>query len=105
MEKQKKGYQEPEKLGGWVSRFLDQLMPAHLREETMVLRAWTKAVGPEITKNTRPLSFRKNTLYIATKHSTWSLELSTKKSRILEKLNTEIGHPLVRDIHFKVGLV
>ncbi|MCO5143518.1 MAG: DUF721 domain-containing protein [Oligoflexia bacterium] len=104
MEKHKKT-QEPERIGGWISDFLDQLMPAHLREEAKVFRAWVKAVGPEITKNTKPLNFKRGTLYVATRHSTWSLELSSKRARIIEKLNSEIGSPLVNEIHFKVGTI
>jgi predicted nucleic acid-binding Zn ribbon protein len=92
-----------------------RVLPALLRElglEAGVLgwRAvteWPDAVGPQIARRTRAVSFHDGTLRIEVEGSAWRYELELLKRDLLRQLNQRLGSPLVRDlelIHSRGGI-
>jgi predicted nucleic acid-binding Zn ribbon protein len=92
-----------------------RVLPALLRElglEAGVLgwRAvteWPDAVGPQIARRTRAVSFQDGTLRIEVEGSAWRYELELLKRDLLRQLNQRLGSPLVRDlelIHSRGGI-
>ena len=64
---------------------------------------WTDLVGEGLAAHTWPsrLKFRK--LLIIVENSVWLHQLTYLKSTLLEKIHSEIGHPLLTDLVFRVG--
>lgn len=89
-----------------IGDILKQIFPSHampkgLNEELMVMGAWAKAVGPEITKNAVPKSLRNGILFVETRHPIWTVELQAKSHLIREKINRQIGADLVQEVQFR----
>ena len=72
-------------------------------EEQRLLEVWQKAVGPQISVQTRPDRLKRNTLFIKVSSSVWMQQLHILKQEIIEKLNQLLGKELIRNIHFSIG--
>ena len=66
---------------------------------------WSKTVGVNIAKRTRPLKLKGKTLYVTVATSTWMEELKYMKEDIIKKINTELRKKAVKDIIFRLGKV
>jgi hypothetical protein len=69
------------------------------------LDLWAETVGGAIAEATRAEKFRDGILFVVTKSSVWTHELTFFKEKAIERMNDRLGRPLVRDIRFKVGSV
>ena len=69
--------------------------------ENLALAYWDKIVGPQAAAATEAESVREGVLFVRTKSSVWSHELTFLKSMILAKLNQKIGKPVIREIIFR----
>jgi len=56
-----------------------------------VLDGWKKAVGPQISGNTRPYMLKDRVLFVKVSSSVWMHQLQFMKGDILEKLNERLG--------------
>ena len=91
---------------------LSDLMSAVLRgkpaeqrlEEGKVWLVWDAAVGPQIAVRARPVSFRDGVLTVAVTSAPWMQQLTFLKTGMIEKINHQLGHDLVRDIQLKAGM-
>jgi len=72
-------------------------------EEQRLHEVWHKAVGPQISAQTRPDRLRRNTLFVKVSSSAWMQQLHNLKTEIIEKFNQLIGKELVKDIYFSIG--
>ena len=66
---------------------------------------WSKTVGVNIAKRTRPLKLKGKTLYVTVATSTWMEELKYMKEDMIKKINTELRKEAVKDIIFRLGKV
>jgi predicted nucleic acid-binding Zn ribbon protein len=73
-------------------------------EEGKIWLVWTAAVGKQIAAKAHPVSFRDGILTVSVSSPPWMQQLTFLKKGILEKLNEQLGHDLVRDIYLKAGL-
>jgi predicted nucleic acid-binding Zn ribbon protein len=64
-----------------------------------ILQCWVEVVGTAVATHTRPVSIQRQILWVATSSAVWAHELSFRRQRILEKLNTQLPQPLL-DIRF-----
>ncbi|MDL2286481.1 DUF721 domain-containing protein [Desulfococcaceae bacterium OttesenSCG-928-F15] len=80
--------------------FRDRYGKGEFRELWM---AWPEAVGPEIAKNTKPLSFRDGCLLVSVANSSWMQHLQYHKEVIRERMNSAHGTKIIQDIRFKIG--
>jgi hypothetical protein len=70
-----------------------------------ILGAWNEIVGESVANQTQPRSIRNQILFIDVSHPTWMQQLQFLKPTLLEKINTFLGEPLIRDIRFKLGKI
>lgn len=66
------------------------------------LTLWERVAGETIAKATRAGDIRNGTLYVYTRSSAWSQELSMLRETLLERLNAELGDDVVKDLRFQV---
>ncbi len=69
--------------------------------ESLALAYWPAAAGPQMAAGSEAVSVREGVLFVNTKSSTYSHELSFYKAAIISKLNKRIGHPVIWDIVFR----
>jgi len=72
-------------------------------EEQRLLEVWQKAVGPQISVQTRPDRLKRNTLFVKVSSSVWMHQLHILKQDIIEKINQLLGKELITNIHFSIG--
>ena len=72
-------------------------------EEQRLLEVWQKAVGPNISVQTRPDKLKRNTLFVKVSSSVWMQQLHILKQEIIEKINELLGKELIKNVHFSIG--
>jgi len=60
---------------------------------------WRDVVGARIAARTTPVRFWRGVLTVEVVDSTWLHEISFLRRTIVEKLNAEIGQPVVESVH------
>ena len=69
--------------------------------ESLALAYWSDVVGPQAAAASEPETVRDGILFVRTKSSVWSHELTFLKSHILTELNRRIGRPIIKDIIYR----
>ena len=69
--------------------------------ESLALAYWPKAVGAQAAAATEADTVRDGVLFIRTKSSVWSHELTLHKPRLLLNLNRMMGGKVIHDIIFR----
>ncbi|HEY4744904.1 MAG TPA: DUF721 domain-containing protein [Desulfuromonadaceae bacterium] len=95
----------PEPLSALLQNELKGLGLADRLREADIWRVWPEVVGPAISSRARPLRIINGTLTVAVSSGPWMQELTFLKTMIREKLNTQLGGEVVRDIILKSGRV
>jgi hypothetical protein len=70
--------------------------------EQAAFAAWRAVVGEQITHACEPFRLYRKNLIVATTSKTWKAELERMSGRIIFKLNSLLGAPLVTFIEFRV---
>lgn len=69
-----------------------------------ILHVWDSTVGADIARHTRPRSFHEGRLTVFVDSSVWLDQINRYfKERIREKLNRELGRPMVKKLIFTIG--
>lgn len=71
-------------------------------KEAMIFVRYDDIVGEKIARVSKPIFFRGDTLFIGVKNSVWAHQLLFFKTEIMEKINSFLATPLVRDIRFQI---
>lgn len=66
--------------------------------ETSVINAWEKVMGPVIAKYTAQVRMQQGVLYVKVESAALKQELTYRKTEIAEKLNAECGSEIVREV-------
>jgi len=69
--------------------------------ESLALAYWPRIVGPQAAAATEPETVRDGVLFVRTKSSVWSHELTLHKARILQNLNRLLGGKVIAEILFR----
>jgi Zn-ribbon-containing, possibly RNA-binding protein and truncated derivatives len=69
--------------------------------ESLAFAYWSRVVGPQGAAATDPESIRDGILFVRTKSSVWSHELSVMKAHLITELNRSIGRPVIKEIIFR----
>jgi len=72
-------------------------------EEGKIWLVWDAAVGRQVAATARPVSFRDGILTVAVSSAPWMQQLTFLKRNMVDKLNEQLGRPLIRDIYLKAG--
>lgn len=98
---------EPDEYPVKLSRILESVLEGkgwNTRvREYRVFDIWDEVVGVHTAKNTSPRSIDRGVLFVTTRTSSWSQELTMMKDRIIERLNKRFGEELISDIRFVQG--
>jgi len=69
--------------------------------ESLALAYWADVVGEKAAAATEPESVRDGVLFVRTKSSVWSHELTFLSDHIRQELNRRIGRPVIQKIVFR----
>lgn len=86
-----------------IKDLLDKLMENYgysdkLKEQE-VISVWNRVMGPFILSRTSRIRYDKNCIYIQLTTPAVKNELMMTRTAIIEKLNTELGSELIKEIH------
>ncbi len=70
--------------------------------EQAVFAAWRAATGEQISHACEPFRLYRKNLIVATTSKTWKAEMERMSGRIIFKLNSLLGAPLVTFIEFRI---
>lgn len=70
-------------------------------KESAVHLIWENVVGEQNASHTETLFCRDGKLVVTADSATWAHELSMLRHQIAQKLNSELGGDIIRDIHFQ----
>jgi predicted nucleic acid-binding Zn ribbon protein len=85
-------------LGEAISEFLSSAGLDKKLAETKAIAAWSKLMGPAITKHTKEIYIRDKKLIIKLDSSVLREELSFGKEKIKNMLNDEVGSQVIEDV-------
>lgn len=95
-----------ESLRGFGSLMTDTIRGSEfeirLKEHTCVM-VWDEVVGDQVSSAAQPEFVRDGVLFVVTKSSVWSNELTFYKADMISRLNRRVGGNVLKDIVFKVG--
>ena len=78
--------------------------PLELRlSEARIWQTWDEVVGSQIAAQARPNAIRDGVLTVLVASAPWMQQLNFLKGEIRERLNSQLGAELVRDIYLKAG--
>ena len=69
--------------------------------ESLALAYWEHVVGPQAAAATQADFVREGILFVNTKSSVWSHEMTFLKAHVLKELNRRIGRPVIKEIIFR----
>src|SRR5947208_1778188 len=69
--------------------------------ESLALGYWEHVVGPLAAAATEADSVREGILFVNTKSSVWSHEMTFMKAHVMKELNRRIGRPVIKEIIFR----
>lgn len=84
-----------------VESFARQVGIGKRLREFSVITSWERLVGEQIAKVTEAERFEKGILYVKTKNAPWRTELTMKRLEIIERINSQVGGSIVKDIRFR----
>jgi predicted nucleic acid-binding Zn ribbon protein len=88
-------------LGDVIKLFLKSIRAEDKITELNIFAAWEKIMGKQIHALTDKVSYREKTLTVYLKSSTLREELSHAKTKIIEKINKEVGSNVVSELHLR----
>ena len=62
------------------------------------VREWPDAVGPQVARHARAVSFHEGTVVVEVEGSAWLQELSILKRDLVRQLNRHLGSQHVREL-------
>jgi len=104
MVEQREKIQGPVHIGSVLNNLLRVFHEKANGNLALVWRCWDEAVGETIAQNARPAVFKGRLLYVNVTSSPWIHQLQFLKQDIIGKLNVALGHNVVDDIKFKIGV-
>ena len=81
-----------------IQSFLSKNNKTTLFKERTVVEIWHQVMGDFIAKQTRSVSMKNGILYVSLTNASLRFELMGMRSALIDKLNEEVGFPVVKDI-------
>jgi predicted nucleic acid-binding Zn ribbon protein len=97
--------EKPTSLGDVLSGALKQANLQINLEMGRLWNRWDDIVGPTVAQNAKPAAIKGNLLIVYVSSTPWMQQLQFLKEDIMDKLNSDLGRPVVEDIRFKIGPV
>ncbi len=96
---------KPQRIGSILETALKGLEIDDQIKAYSIWGAWEEIVGEPIARQARPQAIRNGILFVDVSHSTWIQQLQFLKTTLLDKINTYLGEPLIKDLRFRVGKI
>ena len=93
----------PEPVRKVLAGYLDRTGLAESFARLRALDEWAGAVGPRVSRVTRPVEVRGDTLVVEVISSAWLAELSMMRGLILERVNAVRVGPAIGGIRFRLA--
>ena len=100
---ERRGSGRPEPVGDVLAGYLDRTGLGEALGRLGALDEWTGAVGPRVSRVTRPVEVRGDTLVVEVISSAWLAELSMMRPLILERVNRARTGPAIGDVRFRLA--
>lgn len=85
-----------------MSEFLEERAGLHMKlAEYRAVKGWHEVLGEAVSKYTKNVYFRRNTLFVQLSSSVLRAELIMNKDGLIEKINEYAEMEVVRDIVFR----
>jgi hypothetical protein len=72
-------------------------------KEIQVIALWADTVGSRLSGQTKATRMVRGRLYVMVSSSAWAHQLSFFRREYIQKINTKLGEPVIKDIFFQVG--
>ena len=95
----------PSRIGSILDRVFKNLDIDKKMTQLEALNQWREVVGDKINLHTRPLSIRKNSLFVLVDSSSWLAQLTYLRHKIISELHRRYGEGVVENIYFRLGEV
>ncbi|MEO0092230.1 MAG: DUF721 domain-containing protein [candidate division WOR-3 bacterium] len=89
-------------IADFLPQVFDKLGFTPMLIQQQVISMWSQVVGEQIAKNTQPIKVEGKTLIVVVSNPIWRNELKFLKSKIIKKLNDQIGEKAIADIRFRL---
>lgn len=89
------------KLGDALPKALRSLGIARRTREAQALWLWPQLLGDDLAREARALKLTAGTLWVSTSSPALAHQLHLERGRLMQRLNTMIGSPAVREIRFR----
>ena len=93
--------QYPRPLGNVLGALIDDLGIQPQLDRARIVEAWAAMAGPRINALTDSAWVKGDRLFIKLTSSVWRHELHLQRRAWCDRLNTDLGAPLVREIVFR----
>ncbi len=97
--------QSPSRVGDMLSSVLQRVDPEQHPHAYRIWDVWDTVVGATIARRARPVRFRNGQLSVSVATHSWMQELQFMKAEIRERLNLQLGGPVIRTIVLEIGEV
>lgn len=94
---------QPRLVGDVLADYLDGTRLGESLARLGAIEEWAGAVGPEVSRVTRPVEVRGETLVVEVVSSAWLAELSMMRSLILDKVNAVRAGPAIGRVRFRLA--
>lgn len=82
-----------------LGRLQSQILTPEQQQFQDLCQCWSEIVGTVASRHTRPVTWHRGVLSVATSSATWSQDLTLKRVQIIHKLHQKLLFP-VQDIKF-----
>jgi hypothetical protein len=89
---------EAQSLGEAIQEFLGQFKNNEKLLESQAITAWPAVMGPNISKYTQQITFKRGKLYVSLSSPVLKNELMMFRRKIVNSLNQHIGVEIVKDV-------
>jgi len=101
MRKQQKTAASP--LGSVLTKVIKNLGGKGRFTEEQMTAAWAAAVGVDAARHSRPVSFKRSSIFVNVDRSAWLYEMTVHKKEILASLEGSLAGKKFKDIRFRIG--
>ncbi|MFW5890890.1 MAG: DUF721 domain-containing protein [bacterium] len=92
----------PKHIGEIISSYLKTRNWTQRINGYNIFQSWGDFIPNKIALNTKPIKIQDNNLYIRVKNHVWANELKIRKGEIINLINQNIGHTIVKNIIIRI---
>ena len=88
-----------------LSRALSKYSPPEKTQITQIWEIWDLTLGPPVSQNAKPDTFKNGQLQVIVSSSVWIQQLKFIEKELIDKLNQGLPAPLITHLRFKIGTI